>query len=280
MPLPGQIKLSKRHGRILAIVREQGTATITGLARQLDVSAESIRRDVRPLTRSGALIRGHGAVALPWQVAEAPFERRMREQAAEKKAIARAAARHIENGQSIMLDAGTTTSILARELLSKRQLTVVTNSSDIARALATVNDNTVYMAGGELHGDNGAAFGATAIEFLSRFRVRHAIISIGAIDEKDGPMDHRFAEAEVARVILKRGETAMMVSDHSKYGRTGVVQVAPFDAIARLISNAAPPPAVMALLKGAGTKLELAEMAGAERNAGCEKTGTGGQELP
>ena len=85
-----------------------------------------------------------------------------------------------------MLDTGTTTSYLARELRKRRDLTVVTNSSDIARTLATVNGNTVYMAGGELRGDNGAAFGHAAIDFVTRFQVRHAIISIGAMDAETG----------------------------------------------------------------------------------------------
>ena len=87
----------------------------------------------------------------------------------------------------MMLDTGTTTSYLARELRKRRDLTVVTNSSDIARTLATVNGNTVYMAGGDLRGDSGAAFGHPAIDFVSRFQVRHAIISIGAMRAEPGP---------------------------------------------------------------------------------------------
>ena len=97
----------------------------------------------------------HGAIGLPSVVGEAPFERRMRENADAKRAIARLVAATIHDGDSVMLDTGTTTSFLARELLSHRRLTVVTNSSDIARTLATVNGNKVYMAGGELRSDSG-----------------------------------------------------------------------------------------------------------------------------
>ena len=116
--------------------------------------------------------------------------------------IARHVATSIADGDSIMMDTGTTTSILARALLDKRGLTIVTNSSDVARTLATVNGNKVYMAGGELHGDNGAAFGRTAIDFVRHFRVRHAIISIAAIDIATGPMDYHLAEADFARTVL------------------------------------------------------------------------------
>src|SRR4030095_10964443 len=145
---------------------------------------------------------------------EAPFELRMRENAGAKRLIAQWVARTIQNGESIMLDTGTTTSFPARELLQHRNLTVVTNSSDIARTLATVNGNKVYMAGGELRSDSGASFGMMAIEFISRFNVIHAVISTGAVDAERGIMDHELDEAEFARVFLTRGSRRVVVTDH------------------------------------------------------------------
>ena len=252
---------TKRHAEILRILREDGTCAIAELAQRLGVSDETIRRDVRPLTASGQLLKMHGAVTLPFQVGEAPFERRMRENAAAKKAIAVRAAAGIADGDSVMLDTGTTTSLLARELLKKRNLTVVTNSSDIARTLATVNGNTVYMAGGELRGDNGAAFGASAIDFVRRFKVGHAVISIGAIDVEVGPMDYNLAEAEFGRVVLSRGEQAVVVTDQTKFGRTGLVKVCDFADLDLLITDAAPPEALAAALREAGVAIDVADSA-------------------
>ena len=162
---------SKRHGEILRLLQEEGTVTIASLADRLGVSLETVRRDVKPLTSDGSILKMHGAMGLPSMAGEAPFERRMRENADAKRAIASMVAATIRDGKSIMLDTGTTTSFLARELLGHRRLTVVTNSSDIARTLATVNGNKVYMAGGELRSDSGGAFGVSAIEFVSRFSV-------------------------------------------------------------------------------------------------------------
>lgn len=150
---------SKRHGEIMRLVQAEGTITVSNLAERLGVSLETVRRDVKPLADEGAVVKMHGAIGLPNLTGEAPFERRMRDNAEGKRAIARHAAASIRDGDSIMLDTGTTTSYLARELLGHRRLTVVTNSSDIARTLAIVNGNKVYMAGGELRSDNGAAFG-------------------------------------------------------------------------------------------------------------------------
>ncbi|MGO4837470.1 DeoR/GlpR family DNA-binding transcription regulator, partial [Rhizobiaceae sp. 2RAB30] len=202
---------SKRHGEILHLLQEEGTITIASLATRLGVSLETVRRDVKPLTKDGAIVKMHGAIGLPALTGEAPFERRMRENAAAKRAIARHVAATIRNGESVMLDTGTTTSYLARELTGHRRLTVVTNSSDIARTLATVNGNKVYMAGGELRSDSGAAFGVSAIDFVGRFSVTHAVISAGAVDATDGIMDYELEEAEFARKVLSRGQRTVVV---------------------------------------------------------------------
>ncbi len=250
---------SKRHGEIMRLLREEGTITIASLADRLDVSLETVRRDIKPLTDSGVVLKMHGAIGLPSMTGEAPFERRMRENADAKRAIARMVAATIRDGESVMLDTGTTTSFLARELLKRRRLTVVTNSSDVARTLATVNGNRVHMAGGELRSDSGAAFGVAAIEFISRFNVDHAVISAGAVDASTGIMDHDLAEAEFARMVLTRGRRSLVVTDHTKFGRRGLVQVCGFSGIAELATDQPPPPDIATALRSAGTRLVVAQ---------------------
>lgn len=250
--------VSKRHGEILRLLQEEGTLSIADLAARLGVSLETVRRDVKPLTDHGQVLRMHGAVALPAHVGEAPFERRMRENAAAKRAIAGHVAATIRDGDSIMLDTGTTTSFLARELVGHRRLTVVTNSSDIARTLATVNGNRVYMAGGELRPDSGAAFGVSAIEFVSRFSVTHAVISAGAIHASQGVMDYDLEEAEFARMVLTRGERRVVVTDCSKFGRRGLVHVCGFSGFDELVTDEAPPAEIAAALDAGTARLVVA----------------------
>jgi DeoR family glycerol-3-phosphate regulon repressor len=231
---------SPRQAAILRFLQERGSAEVGNLAAELCVSTETIRRDLRQLEESREVIKRHGSAALPYQLAEAPFERRMRETVQGKRAIARRAARLVDDGDSLMVDAGSTTSIFAQELLKKRNLTVVTNSSDIARTLATVNGNKVYMAGGELNGDNGAAFGPSAIAFVAGFRVRHAFISIAGLEADFGASDAHLAEAEFARMVLSRAEQRAILSDATKFGRTSLIKVCDFDAIDRLVCDAMP----------------------------------------
>lgn len=242
----------------MRILADEGTVTISALANRLGVSLETVRRDVRPLTDNGSVLKIHGAVGLAGQVGEAPFQRRMRENANAKRRIARAMAELIRDGDSVMLDTGTTTSFVARELLGHRRLTVVTNSSDIARTLATVNGNKVYMAGGELRSDSGAAFGVSAIEFIAKFSVAHAIISAGAIDAGSGVMDFDLEEAEFARMMLSRGAQTYVVTDHTKFGRRGLVQVDGFDAIGNLVTDEPVADDIGAALAAAGTQLIIA----------------------
>jgi DeoR family glycerol-3-phosphate regulon repressor len=249
---------SKRHGEILRLLREEGTISVAALASRLGVSLETVRRDVKPLTDDGQVLKMHGAVGLPAHLGEAPFERRMRENAAAKRAIARHAAAAIRDGDSIMMDTGTTTSFLARELLGHRRLMVVTNSSDIARTLATVNGNRVYMAGGELRPDSGAAFGVSAIEFVSRFSVTHAIISTGAVDAAQGVMDYDLEEAEFARMVLSRGQRRMVVTDCTKFGRRGLVHVCGFDGFDELFTDDMPPHEIVEAVEKGGARLAIA----------------------
>jgi DeoR family glycerol-3-phosphate regulon repressor len=240
---------SARQAEILRLVRERGAMSIADLARGLAVSEETVRRDVKPLSAARELVKQHGAVAMPYVIGEEPFERRMRENAEAKRAIARHAARRVSDGDSLMIDNGTTTSCFARELLKKRDLTVVTNSSDIARTLATVNGNRVYLAGGEVNGSNGGAFGPSALAFAGSFRVRHAVISIAAVDAAHGLSDYELAEAEFARMVLSRGEHSMVLTDSSKFGKKALISVCGLDEVDVLISEAPPPSGLAALLR-------------------------------
>lgn len=251
-------RLSRRHAEIRQMLHDHMSASVSDLAEWLSVSAETIRRDLRLMAERGEVLKMHGAAALPHAVGEAPFERRMRENAVGKRAIARRAAEAIADGDSIMLDTGTTTSYLARELLQKRGLTVVTNSSDIARTLSTVTGNKVHLAGGELQGDNGAAFGNSTIAFVQRFNVRHAIITAGALDPRTGVNDYNLAEAEFAATVLARGERRVVVTDHSKFGKTALVNVCGFATLDCLVTDARPPADLGRALAAANVLVEIA----------------------
>lgn len=249
---------TQRQQAILRTIQNAGSVRVRDMAVELDVSLETIRRDVKPLADAGLIRKAHGSLHAVIDPMEAPFERRMREHATEKERIANHVASLIEDGDSVMLDTGTTTSYLARALRYKTELTVVTNSSDVARTLATVNGNRVYMAGGELDGDNGAAFGRSAIEFVSSFSVSHAVVTIGAIDDDAGFMDHHLAEAEFARQVLQCGRNRIVVTDSSKFSRTALVRVCGYEDIDLLVCDAPPSLKCQENIVAAGAEIDVA----------------------
>ncbi|MSP83314.1 MAG: DeoR/GlpR transcriptional regulator [Alphaproteobacteria bacterium] len=253
------MRQSTRQAAILEAVARAGSCSISQLAQDLAVSDETIRRDIKVLADEGRVVKIHGAVALPDILRESAFELRLRENADGKKAIAKAAAREIANGDSVMLDTGSTTAHVAYALRDHRELTVVTNSIDIARALATRNGNRVFMAGGELRADDGAALGPSATAFIEQFRVKTAILSLGALDVEDGPMNFDLSEATFSRVMISRAMRSILVVDGSKFGRRAVIKAMPYTSINLLITDRIPPAPFDRLLADAKVQVMVAE---------------------
>jgi DeoR family glycerol-3-phosphate regulon repressor len=247
----------ERESAILAAVSRRGQCSVLDLAGELGVSDETVRRDLKRLQAAGLVRKVHGGVTQAEPNGEARFRLRMEEQAEAKRAIARRAAAEVRDGESVMLDTGSTTLYVARALLQHRNLRVVTNCVDIARLLVDRPGNQVFMAGGELRADDGAALGPSAAAFVEQFRVRLAFLSIAAIDLEDGLMDFHLAEAEFSRVVMRRAERTIVVADHAKFGRRALVSVCALAAVQSIITDR-PPAAAFA------ERLEHAEVMVAE----------------
>ncbi len=250
---------SARQAAILRNLDLHGSCIVTGLAARFAVSDETIRRDIKDLANKGLVERVHGGAVLPDLFREPDFQKRLNRNAEAKKAIARAAAAQVRDGDSLMLDTGSTTAYLARALTQRSDLMVVTNCAEIARTLAANGRNKVYLAGGEFRADDTASFGAAAIRFVERFRVRHAVLSIGAIAVDDGFMDFHLSEAEFSRAVIAHANRVMVVADHSKFAAQAPVQVCGFAEVGALITDQPPPPAVARRLAEAGVTVTIAE---------------------
>jgi len=246
---------TKRQSDILRTVKLHGTYPIAELARDFGVSDETIRRDVRQLADEGMVVKVHGAIVAPDRLREDPFQLRLQENREEKMRIAVKAAALVDHGESVMLDTGSTTAYVAQNLAEHRNLFAVINSVEVARSLANQNGNRVYMAGGEIRADDGAAFGETANEFASRFQVDKGFLSIAAITEQSGLMDNELWEADYSRVIIRQAAKVIVVADHSKFGRRALVKVCDFDDVDVLITSAQPPPPIQDKLDASGVEV-------------------------
>ncbi len=250
---------SARQAAIMRSLGLHGSCTVTGLAGQLAVSDETIRRDIKIMANKGLVERVHGGVVLPDLFGEPAFQKRLNRNAEAKKAIARTAAAQVRDGDSLMLDTGSTTAYVSRALTQRTDLMVVTNCAEIARALATNGRNKIYLAGGEFRADDSAIFGPAAIRFVERFRVRTAILSIAAITADDGFMDFYLSEAEFSRAVMDRANQVMVVADHSKFSAQAPVKVCDFAEVDTLITDRPPPAPIAERLAEAGVTIMVAE---------------------
>ncbi len=243
---------------IIEAARTEGRVRIGELARRLAVSDETIRRHLRELVARGIVRREHGAVV--WNGGgEAPFDRRLRIRADEKRRIARAVADLVRDGETVMLDTGSTTAFVAEALAERRRLTVITNGIEIARSLVGRNDHRVYLAGGELKAELAAAVGPEALSFLGQFRADTAILSIAAIDTEEGLMNFELDEARIARTMMARAGRIVLAVDCHKFCRRAAVHVADLSEIDRLVTDALPPHPFPARLREAGVQLLVAD---------------------
>jgi DeoR family transcriptional regulator, glycerol-3-phosphate regulon repressor len=254
------LKSRERHAQIIVTLRQTGTLPISQLATLFGVSEETIRRDALQLQASGQIHKLHGALELPHNMAEASYERRMREFAPAKVAIARAAVQLVRDGEALIIDAGTTTTFFARELRQRSNLTVITNSTEVARTLADVAGNTVFLAGGEILANSGATYGPSAVDFIARFRVKHAFISITALDIEAGPMNSSLEEADISAMAISCASHRVILADSSKFGNSAFARVCKYSDVEVIVTEQSPAPEFFNVLREHGTRLVIASM--------------------
>ena len=248
------MRLQKRQSEILASVRSSGACSIIELANQLNVSDETIRRNIKPLVHQGLVEKVHGGIILSQkQEPEPPFEKRMNERVQAKQVISTLVAGIIKDGDSIMLDTGSTTAYVARALSGHRNLSVVTNCTEIARTLAREASNRVHLCGGALRSDDCATFGSSAIDFVRQFHVNYAILSIGGVTADGGFMDYHLEEAEFSRAVIAQAKKTIVVADHSKFGNPNFIRVCDFDEVDMVVVERTPSAEIESALLEAGT---------------------------
>lgn len=196
-----------------------GSARTAVLADTLDVSEETVRRTVKALAKSGLVQRVHGGVYLTNTEASTPVVSRLGKRPEEKSRIAAAAAKLVPNGSCVFLDVGSTTAFVAENLKMHHDLTVVTNGLHVAQALINMNNNRVFLAGGELRMVESGVFGPDTIAYVERFKLDVAVISVDGFDPNSGFLLAAAPETDLARKVIARAHRTIVVTDHTKFGQ-------------------------------------------------------------
>ena len=219
------------------MIRVRGFASIEEITKELGISESTARRDLDALEEQGAARRTHGGVLYAGGVPRlAEFGERQPAHWAAKRAIAVAAAEEIADGETVLLDGGTTTYEVAR-LLVGRSLQVVTNSLPVANLFASESRTDLVLLGGYVSPRTGVCLGPYANELLGRLHVTTTVLSAAGIDA-EGLFNAHLLLAETEQAMLQAAGRVIVVADSSKFGRKSLTLVAPLEAIDLVVSDA------------------------------------------
>ncbi|WP_417783802.1 DeoR/GlpR family DNA-binding transcription regulator [Terasakiella pusilla] len=242
--------LNIRQQNIAEWLQEIQSASIQDLSDHFQVSDETIRRDLRQLSENGLVDKFHGGVRFNVARSEAPFQSRMRVMSQAKLQIGISAAKLIDKGATIFLDNSSTACFLARQLKTRTDLTIITLSLEVANILSTgTKGNRVILSGGELRPEDQTLTGAEAIRFISQFTPDMCFISVAAISPKHGCMDYDIFESDFKRVIMPLADQVVLLSDNSKFNKSGLIKVCDLSAFNILVTDRPLPKSVTDQMK-------------------------------
>ncbi|MCP4877180.1 MAG: DeoR/GlpR transcriptional regulator [Gammaproteobacteria bacterium] len=245
-----------RQFRIIDIVRTRGRVSVEELSRTFATSAETIRRDLTFLASTGKIQKVHGGAVPVRDFGEGPFAQRMQLNGPAKRTIAQLARRLVAPGDTLFIDTGSTTLVIAEELAGIDDLTVITNSTAIARAITSANETVrMYLLGGSYNEDNRQTCGRMALDQLNSFHGNLAIITVVAIAAGSGAMDYSCDEAEIASAMIARSDKVILLADSSKFDRVAPFVVASFDQIDTLVCEKPPQGALAHCLHEANVEI-------------------------
>lgn len=252
--------LNPRQQELLDAVRQQGVSSVEGLATRFGVTLQTVRRDIRILAEAGLLARFHGGVRTPVSTTEnIAYRQRQSLNEEGKQRIARAIAAAVPDGCSMIINIGTTTEAVARELLHHKDLRVITNNLNVAGILANNPACEVIVAGGVVRSRDRGIVGEATVDFIRQFKADIGLIGISGI-EADGTLrDFDYREVKVARTIIEHSREVWLATDVSKFNRRAMVELGHLSQIDTLFTDSTPPAPFPTLLADAGVACQIAD---------------------
>ncbi len=247
----------ERRALILERLHSQGRVLASDLSTELEVSPDTVRRDLRELDDAGLVRRVHGG-ALPRHGDASPFFSRARRAPEAKASIARRAAATVADGQVVVLDGGTTTLEVARALREDLRASIITTSPPIALALAERPGLTVTMVGGTLRPSALVTVGAVAVEALRVIRADVVFLGVCGLHPEIGITTEDLEERHVKAAMIDGAAEVVALADHDKLGTAMPVVVAPFSAVTQLVTDAEASAAALAPYRALGIEVLLA----------------------
>jgi len=250
--------IEERRRRIRELLREEGRVTVDALAARFGISPVTIRADLSILESAGALTRTHGgALSLP--DADQSLDVKQLQHRAEKQRIAAAAADLIRDGETLILDSGTTTAQIARRIrtLDLKSINVITNALNIAALLIEVPSVRLIVPGGILRRESNSLSGPMAETALATLRADRLYLGADGVDPQIGVMTPHLAEAELNAKMIGIAQQVVVVADSSKFARRNISLIARVEQLHMLITDRAAPQDAIEQLRQRGVEVRL-----------------------
>lgn len=232
------LKLDARRNSILEILNRSGKVRVAHLSDVLGTSEVTIRNDLSELEKNGYLERvPGGAVQTMKNYYNMDLQQRKNEHATEKQTIAAAAVSLINDGDTLLINAGTTTYFTALELKRFKNLKIVTNSISVAVELGGAPTFHVQLLGGDVNPQYSFTYGNIALDQLRRYKADKVILSVDGVCCEEGLTTYHAEEAEVSKLMIERARTTIVVADYTKIGHESFSQIADLSAAAYLVTN-------------------------------------------
>ncbi len=249
----------ERQTLILARTRKDGRVDVATIADELDVTPETIRRDLTVLERHGSIRRVHGgAIPVERLSEELRVEERLQRNATEKLAIAQTALTLIPETGTLLIDAGTTTASFAAALPVGSVYTVVTHSLSVAHALAGRPGITLHLLGGTVRERTLAAVGATTLDQISKVTVDYSIVGINGITPEFGLSTPDSEEAAVKTAIIRSARQVIVLADHTKFGINDFAHVASLDDVDTIVTDDGVDRELLSRIESEGPEVKVA----------------------
>lgn len=249
-----------RQSIILERLAREGQVTVNELADWLNASRETVRRDLTVLAELGLLRKVHGGAVRLQSAKEDSFRLRLEHNRDAKRRISVKAATLFTQGDSLLIDSGSTTIMFAEALATMGGLTLFTNSQHVAHAATSgPAENSVFLLGGQYHPEGAETLGPITNDQIQMLSADHAVLTVGAIDASGRFMDYIADAAYTARAMMARARQVTVLADSSKMEKTALVQVCAAHQVSRLVTDSMPSPALCNNLKTAGVEIIIAD---------------------
>lgn len=224
---------AERQLKIIDLISKNGSVQVDELAKMLDVSLMTIRRDLEKMKQEGKIDRCHGGAIVKREV---PYTEKRVLETEGKHLIAEQSIRLIKKGQIVYLDAGTTTYEIAKRLMDIPNLTIITNDLEIARLLLELNVN-LLICGGLVQKSTGSMIGALANMMMDNLRVDIAFLGAQSIDDQYNVLTPTMDKAVMKQTICRNAKEKYLVVDSSKFGRQALIKINHLSDYTAVITN-------------------------------------------